>query len=121
MDSEENIQDIKEDIAEFCEERDWSQFHDAKELSIALSTEVSELLEHFRYKKDEEIDEVMNEKREEVADEAADILFLLARFAQITDIDLSDSLERKMEKIEERYPVEKAKGSNKKYDELDNK
>lgn len=85
---------------------------------MALSTEASKLLELFRYKKDDEIEAVLEEKEGDIADEAADILFLLARFAQVTEIDLSKALDRKIKEIDEKYPVDKSKGSNKKYTEL---
>jgi len=119
-DSKTNINELKANIKEFCEARDWDQFHDAKELAIALSIESSELLEHFRWKTKEEVKKTLEnpEKREHIEDEMADVLYFLLRMAQIYNIDLSDALDKKIEKNEKKYPVDKFKGSSRKYNEV---
>jgi NTP pyrophosphatase (non-canonical NTP hydrolase) len=119
-DNERRIHELKEKIKEFCDARDWDQFHNAKELAIALSIEASELLEIFRWKTHEEVDELFKDerKKEEIEDELADIMYFLVRIAQKYDLDLSEALDRKMEKNNKKYPVDKAKGSHKKYNEL---
>ncbi len=117
MDSETRIEELKEKVKKFCDERDWDQFHNIKELAIALSIEVSELLELFRWKTPEEVKEVMKNRREDVEDEIADVMYFLLRIAQMNGIDLSEAFERKLEKTGKNYPVEKSKGSNKKYNE----
>lgn len=111
---------MKDQIQEFCEKRNWNQFHDAKELSIGISTEASELLEHFRFKSGQEVEEAMQdkEKKSKIEEELADVLYFVLRFSQLYNIDLSQALEKKMHQNEEKYPVEDAKDSNKKYDEL---
>jgi len=121
MDRKTNIHDLKEKIKLFCEERDWDQYHNAKELAIGVVTEASELLQHFRFKSGKEIEEMFkNEsKREEITEEMADTLYFLVRLAQKYDIDLVTEFNKKMVKNEKRYPVEKAKGSNKKYTEYE--
>lgn len=119
MDKNTNLYELKEKIKMFCEERDWDQYHNAKDLAIGVITESSELLEHFRFKSEKEIENIFNsEKKKEVSEEMADVLFFLLRLAQKYDIDLSDELNKKLEKNELKYPKEKAKGSNKKYTEL---
>lgn len=120
MDEQVNIKELKDKIQKFCEERDWDQFHGAKDLATALIIEAAELLEHFRWKSESEVKEILDntEKKEHVSDEMADVLYFLIRMAQKYDIDLSKALERKMEKNDKKYPVEKAKGSNKKYNEF---
>ena len=120
-DQERKIHELKEIIGEFCDVRDWGQFHNAKDLAIALSVEASELLEIFQWKDSEEVKALFEneEKREDVADEMADVLYFLVRMSQMCGIDLSEALERKMIKNGEKYPIEKAKGSNKKYNEFD--
>lgn len=119
-DQETRLHDLKDKIRAFCEARDWDQFHNAKDLAIALSIEASELLEIFRWKNENEVAELFKnpEKKEEIEDEMADILYFLVRMAQRYDLDLSESLDKKMEKNEKKYPVEKAKGSSKKYNEF---
>jgi NTP pyrophosphatase (non-canonical NTP hydrolase) len=120
MDKEVNIHELNEKVKKFCDDRDWDQFHDAKELAIALNIESSELLEHFRWKKPEEVKAVLADpkKKEEVEDEMADVLYFLIRIAQMNHIDLSEALDRKLEKNNKKYPVDKFKGSNKKYNEI---
>lgn len=119
-DHETNLHEFKEKIKTFCEARDWDQFHNAKELAIALSLEASELLEPFRFKSEKEIEELFKDskKREEIEDEMADVLYFLVRLAQKYDVDLSEAFDRKMEKSAKKYPIDKAKGSNKKYNEF---
>jgi NTP pyrophosphatase (non-canonical NTP hydrolase) len=120
-DSERKIHELKDKIKEFCDKRDWDQFHNAKELAIALSIEASELLEIFRWKTPEEVEEVLKDekKKENIEDEMADILYFLVRLAQKYDIDLSEALDKKMDKNDKKYPVDKFKGSNKKYNEIE--
>lgn len=120
MDHKTNIQDLKEITKTFCEERDWSQYHNAKELSIGIVTEASELLQEFRFKSEEDIKEIFSNenKRTKVCDEMADVLYFLLRMAQIYGIDLTSEFKRKMKKSAEKYPIDKVKGLNKRYDEL---
>ena len=120
-DQERKIHELKELIKKFCDERDWDQFHNAKDLAIALSIEASELLEIFRWKNPEEVKELFEnkDKKEDISDEMADVLYFLIRMAQRYNIDLSEALEKKMEKNNKKYPIDKAKGSNKKYNEFD--
>ncbi len=120
MDEDIDIETLKEEVKYFCEERNWDQFHDAKEIAIGISTESAELLEHFRFKSDQEVEEILEDesKRQEISDEVADIFYFLLRMAQLYDIDISEAFKRKMRKNKEKYPVEKAKDSNKKYKDL---
>jgi len=119
-DNERKIHELKDKIKEFCDARDWDQFHNAKDLAIALSIEASELLEIFRWKNSQEVEELFKDekKKEDIEDEMADILYFLVRMAQRYDIDLSEALDKKMEKNNNKYPVDKAKGSSKKYTEF---
>lgn len=119
MDHKTNIEELKEKVKIFCEERDWDQYHNAKDLAIGVITEASELLDHFRFKSKKEVEEAFSnpEKRQEISEEIADVLYFLVRLAQRYGIDLTTELTKKLEKNEKKYPVEKAKGSNKKYTE----
>jgi NTP pyrophosphatase (non-canonical NTP hydrolase) len=120
MDNQTIVEELKDIVKQFCIERDWDQYHNAKDLTIALSIEVSELLEIFRWKSLDEIEQLFlaDKKRDEIEDEVADIFYFLLRISQKYEVDLSESLKKKMEKNKIKYPVEKAQGSNKKYDEL---
>jgi len=120
MDEKKNISELKEIVKDFCDDRDWDQFHNVKDLSLALSIEVSELLELFRWKTNDELDEFFKDefKREKFEDELSDVFYFVLRIAQKNDVDLSEAFERKMKKNCIKYPIQKAKGSNKKYTEL---
>lgn len=106
-------------VAKFCEERDWDQFHDAKELAIGLSTESAELLDLFRFKTKEQVEAMFEDptRRTKIEEEVADVFFFLLRLSQRYELDLFAALSMKMKKNAMKYPVERARGSNKKYDE----
>jgi NTP pyrophosphatase (non-canonical NTP hydrolase) len=113
------LDELTDDVREFCEERDWTQFHTPKNLAIGLSTESNELLELFRFKDRADQDALFAdpEKRADVENELADILFFVLRFADLHDVDLEAALETKLEKNRERYPKDEYKSSNRKYNE----
>lgn len=99
MDNKATIEEMKNIVRDFCEERDWSQYHNPKDLSIGISTEANELLDIFRFKSSEQMSEIMTnaDKRGKVEEELADTLFFILRFAQMNGMDLDDILRRKME------------------------
>ncbi len=115
------IDELEKMIAEFCKERDWDQFHNPKDLAIGLSTESNELLDLFRFKSDEQMQEMMQDakSRERISEEMSDVFFFLLRFAQMNQFDLAQGLMEKMKKNGKKYPVEKAKGKNLKYTEFE--
>jgi len=119
MDESTTIASLKAEVQKFCEERDWDQFHGLKDLAIGTSTEANELLELFRFKTDEEIQQKMNDPafKARVEQELADVLFFVLRIAQKNYLDLFEGFSRKMHSNREKYPVEKARSSNKKYNE----
>ena len=112
------LEELKNKVKEFCEKRDWDQFHNPKELAIGISTEANELLQIFRFKSEEDMKKVMgSDKRIDVEEELADVLHFVLRFAQMNNIDLSSAVSNKIEKNDKKYPAEKVKGCNKKYNE----
>lgn len=120
QDSKNHLEFWKIQIEEFCRDRDWDQFHDIKDLAIGVSTESAELLEIFRFRSKIECEKMFEDvnKRGEIEDELADILFFILRISGRYKIDLIKSLEKKMKKNAAKYPVEKSRGSNKKYNEF---
>ena len=106
---------------EFAKEREWDQFHHPKNLVMALSGEVGELTEIFQWLSTEQSSEVMNDEKraEEVRHEMADVFYYLVRLADRLGVDLEAAFWEKMRLNERRYPVEKARGSAKKYTELE--
>lgn len=118
MDEITTIEELKNIIKTFCESRNWGQFHNPKDIAIGISTEANELLQHFRFKSIEDINAMMNsERKNQIADELADILYFTLLFSYKSDIDLANAFKNKMAKNEQKYPKEKVFGSNKKYDE----
>ena len=107
-----DIQKILEEIIKFRNDRDWEQFHNAKDLSLAISIEANELLEQFLWKKAEDA------KIEKVKEELADVLIYALLLADKLQINIESIVLAKLKKNAEKYPVEKAKGTSKKYDEL---
>jgi dCTP diphosphatase len=116
MDS--SIEALTSEIRAFSSARDWQQFHGPKEMAVALAAEAGELLQHFVWQSPEQSDVRIIERREQIADEVADVGILLLEMADICGINLAQAIREKLARNELRYPVEKAKGSNLKYHEL---
>lgn len=112
-----DLDKIKLRLREFAEARDWDQFHSPKNLSMALSVEVAEIVEHFQWLTEEQSKSLSPEKLTEVGEELADTLVYLVRLADKLDIDLIKAAKNKIEINEQKYPVEKTRGSAKKYTE----
>ena len=114
------VSQMKDLVREFCEERDWDQYHNPKDLAIGMVTESSELLDIFRFKSSEDIEVIMADpvRSAHVKEELSDVLYFALRFAQMNGIDLYTELVRKIGIDGEKYPVEKSRGRNLKYDEL---
>jgi dCTP diphosphatase len=113
------MQKLIKKLREFAKERDWDQFHSPKNLSMALSVEVAEVVEHFQWLTEEQSKNLPSDKLEEVKTELADTLIYLIRLADKLDIDLLTVAQSKIEVNERKYPVDKAKGNARKYTELD--
>ena len=107
-----DIEHILEELRVFNQERDWDQFHNGKDLAIGLSVEASELLEAFLWKTPEEVNP------EKVREELADVLNYAFQMADKYNLNIKEIMLEKIRKNAAKYPVEKAKGSAKKYNEL---
>ena len=109
------MKDIISKLIEFRNQRDWEQFHNPKDLAIALSIEASELLELFLWKNREELEVIDKEKiKEELADVLAYALLLLEKY----DLDIDEIISEKIKKNSLKYPIEKSKGTATKYIDL---
>jgi NTP pyrophosphatase (non-canonical NTP hydrolase) len=109
---------IQKKIISFRNDRDWSQFHDPKNLAEALSIEAGELLENFLWKTTEQSRKLTAEELKNVKEELADIFIFLTYLSEEYKIDLLSEVEKKIAKNNAKYPVGKAKGSSKKYTNL---
>ena len=114
------LQEIKDRAFAFTKERDWEQFHSPKNLSMAISAEAAELMEHFLWQSAEQSrEDATSEKlKSKVEEELADIFLFAIQFANMTGIDIAATIEAKMKRNGEKYPVEKAKGRSDKYTDL---
>lgn len=119
-DNQVTVGELRRKMAEFVRERDWEQFHNAKNLAMALASEAGELLEPFLWLEAKELDATLAEpaKRKAIEDELADVFLYGLAFANATQIDISAAIERKMAQNAEKYPIERAKGRADKYTEL---
>lgn len=112
------LTDLQARIIAFRDARDWKQFHNPKDVAISLVLEATELLEHFQWKSADEMQKHVVDKKTEVSEELADVLYWVLLLANDLKIDVSEALEQKMDINEAKYPQDKAKGNHKKYTEL---
>jgi len=117
--SDSDLLSITQRLREFAKARDWDQFHSPKNLTMALSVEVAEIVEHFQWLTEEQSNNLAHETVAEVATELADTLLYLVRLADKLDIDLLEAAHRKIEINEQKYPIEKSRGHARKYTDLD--
>ena len=114
-----SLQQLAEHLRQFAAERDWEQFHSPKNLAMALSVEVAEIVEHFQWLTEAQSRDLDPAKRIEVEQELADALIYLVRLADRLQVDLLAAAERKLAINEAKYPAEQVRGSPKKYSEYD--
>ena len=112
------LQELTKKILAFREARDWKQFHNPKDCAISLALEAAEVLEHFQWKSQEEIEEYVKTHKEHVGEELADVLNWVLLMSHDLDIDILEALDRKIKQNEVKYPVEKARGKHTKYNKL---
>ena len=116
--NEQSLDELQKRIRKFCDDRNWDQFHNPKDLSISLSLEAAELLEHFQWKTEAEIKEYLESSKPDVAEELSDVLYWILLIANKLDINLIEVFEQKMVKNEQKYPIDKAANNHKKHTEL---
>ena len=112
------FQQLSTDIEDFVSARDWQQFHSPKNLSMALSVEAAELVEHFQWLTPDQSENLSGDQCQAVGEELADILIYTLMVALRLGIDLEHATVNKMKQNHDKYPVEKSRGIAAKYDEL---
>ena len=122
-DVEINLQEIKDKVFAFAKERDWEQFHTPKDLAIGLSVEAAELLEHFRFQSEEEVEAKLGDEAslKDIGHELADVLYFVLLMCDRFGLDAASTLEEKLAISAARYPIDQARGKNLKYTELERK
>jgi NTP pyrophosphatase (non-canonical NTP hydrolase) len=109
---------LLEKLLTFRREREWEQFHNPRNLAAALAIEAAELQEIFLWARDDELDSRIDERRSAIEQEVADISILLSYLCHDLNIDIDVAVRKKMEINGLKYPVEKCRGSSRKYDQL---
>lgn len=112
------MEEVMQRIRAFRDERDWMQFHDPKNLAVSIVIESAELLEHFQWKDNAQVEKHIAENLSSVADEIADVAMYLLELADNLGIDLKSAMLAKLEKNAAKYTVEKARGVATKYTKL---
>jgi dCTP diphosphatase len=113
------LHELRERLAAFAAARDWEQFHSPKNLAMALSVEVAELVEEFQWLTEEQSRALDAERRERVRLELADVFIYLVRIADRLDVDLLAAADDKIALNERKYPADRVRGDARKYDEYD--
>ena len=113
-----NLEELSARLRKFARERDWEQFHAPKNLAMALAVEAAELMEHFQWLTERQSGELPPAVKEQVAAELADVFIYTVRLADRLGVDLGPAVEAKILVNAARYPVEKSRGSVKKYSQL---
>ena len=120
MNDEITIQALTERLIAFRDERDWRQFHSLKDLIVSLNLEAAELLELTQWKSEADFEAAADDEsvKAGISEECADVLLYLLLIAERCDIDLLAAASTKIDRNAQKYPVEKARGSARKYTEL---
>lgn len=113
-----SIHTLTSRIQDFVDAREWRQFHNPKDLAVAICAEAGELMQHFVWQQEDQLEERVKARREEIASEIADVGILLFELTDNLGFQLGEVMEAKIANNEVRYPVEKARGNNRKYSEL---
>lgn len=112
------IEELTKKLIAFREARGWKKFHKPKDLAVSLSLEAAEVLEHFQWKSEEEIEEYIKTHKDEIGEELADVFNWVLLMSHDFGIDIASASNTKISKNEAKYPVEKAKGKHTKYSKL---
>ena len=105
MDKQTTISELRQLVQEFVDERDWQKFHNAKNITMALSVEAGELMEHFQWLTTDEVVAAEGFDKAQVAEELADVACYLFSLANSLNIDISSSIKSKMVKNRLKYPT----------------
>jgi len=112
------MKELTEKLRKFADERDWDQFHSPKNLAMALSVEVAEIVEHFQWMTEEESFKLPDDKLNKIKEEIGDVMIYLVRLSDKLGIDPLQVAKEKNSINENKYPVDKSKGNARKYNEI---
>lgn len=112
------IKRLTQQLIKFRDERDWKQFHNPKDVALSLTLEAAEVLEHFQWKNDKELNDYAKTHKNDIGEELADVFNWVLILSHDLGIDIAQASEKKIQKNKKKYPVHKAKGKTTKYDKL---
>ncbi len=113
-----DLDEFIQKIIEFRDKRDWKQFHNPKDLALSLTLEAGEVMEHFQWKNNEEVQKYVKSHKDQIGEELADVLYWVLLMSNDLNIDILQALDKKLIKNDSKYPVDKAKGKHTKYNKL---
>lgn len=113
-----DVSQLTQRILGFINDRDWNKFHNPKDLALSLVLESVEVMEHFQWKNNEEIQDYIKSNKKEIGEELADVLYWVLLMSHSLDIDIKQAFEDKMLKNETKYPIDKSRGKHDKYNKL---
>jgi len=113
-----NIDELTKKLIAFRNARDWKQFHKPKDLAVSLSLEAAEVLEHFQWKSEKEIEEYIKSHKDEISEELADVFNWVLIMCHDFGIDILKASDKKIKLNATKYPIEKSKGKHTKYNKL---
>lgn len=113
-----DIEKLTKEIIKFRNKRNWKQFHNPKDLALSMMLEAGEVVEHFQWQSETEMQEYVKKNREHIGDEIADVLKYLLILSHDLKIDVKKAVLRKMKKDDLKYPVAKSRGKHTKYNKL---
>lgn len=113
-----DIKSIEAKLLKFRRDRDWEQFHKPKDLAISLVLEAGEVLEHFQWRNEAELQQYLKNHKADIAEELADVFNWVLLICSDLGIDIIEAANKKISKNAKKYPVISAKGTHKKYTEL---
>ena len=115
------LSELKDKVKDFIQERDWTKYHNPKDIAVSIAIEVGELLELFQWVKDDDQAKKIQDPSEykKLEEELADIIIYCLSLANVTNMDISSAIVNKIEKNKAKYPVGQVKGDYKKYTELE--
>ena len=112
------IKGLTKKVIDFRDKRDWKQFHNPKDVAISMALETSELLEHFQWKNNEEVEQHVKKNIKKIGEELADVFYWVLLMSNDLGIDISNALIKKISINSKKYPIKKARGKHTKYNRL---
>lgn len=113
-----NLKDLQQQVIKFRDARNWKQFHNPKDSSLSLVLEATEVMEHFQWKNEKEMQNYIKKHKDEIGEELADVLYWVLLMSHDLKLDIVKDFDKKLKKNAKKYPLKKTKGRYTKYTKL---